>query len=223
MILSEAEMMNLLKLAVPKERAADAQAIASAALKMAIIRFSKANHADFNHKSVSFPLIANRRDHTIGQHIILSAGTKMLGIADVYISGESGNPVDVLSKEQFDGYAANSALTGKPLCCALHSDGVLSFYPTPDSAYVMQATIKVPIGKYDDIPEDAQPELKALAIEEVNLFMDANAVARKAAKAETAIKSMGTQQWHGQNIPLGRGMDNNGGGDKVDSGNLLGN
>ena len=222
MNLSESEMLNLLKLAVPKDRIADAQAIASAALKMAIIRFNKATHADFNHKSVKFSVIANRRDHTIGNHIVLSVGTKVLGIEDAYIAGASGNPIDVLSKSQFDGYAANSDLTGKPLICSYHSGDTLSFYPTPDSAYTIQATIKVPIGGYDSIPEDAQPELKALAIEEINVQTDAQAAMIKAQQAEVSIKSMGTQKWHGQNIPLGRGMDNSGR-SKVDSGNLLGN
>lgn len=223
MNLSESEMLNLLKLAVPKERLADAPAIASAALKMAIIRFNKATHADFNHKTVRFPLIANRRDHTIGQHIVLSVGTKMLGMANAYVTGSGGNPIEVLSKEQFDGYATNSDATGKPLACSFHSGEVLSFYPTPDSNYTIQATIKVPMGGYETIPEDAQADLKALALEEISVFLDPNAVARKAAKAETAIKSMGTQQWHGQNLTVGRGMDNGGSLNGVDSGNLLGN
>lgn len=223
MSLSEAEMINLLKLAVPKERVADQQAIASAALKMAIIRMNKALHADFNHKSVTFSLISGRRDHTIGQHIILSAGTKMLGISDVYVSGTSGGPIEVLSKEQFDGYAANSDNSGLPLFCSFHSGQVLSFFPTPDSAYTIQATIQIPVGNYDSIPEDAQPELKALAIEEINVMGDANAAMVKAQQAETSIKSMGTQKWTGQNIPVGRGIDPNRSVSKVDSSNLLGN
>jgi hypothetical protein len=223
MNLSEAEMISLLKLAVPKERIADAQAIASAALKMAIIRFNKATHADFNHKAVSFSVISGRRDHTIGNHIVFSVGTKVLGIADVYVSGTSGNPVEVLSKEQFDAYAVNSDDTGKPLACSFHSGDTLSFWPTPDSNYTIKATIKVPIGGYDTIPEDAQPELKALAIEEIVMLSDPNVVAMEAQKAEISIKSMGTQKWVGQNIPVGRGMDNTSTRSKVDSGNLLGN
>lgn len=222
--MTQQEMIDIVKLSVPKERMADAQSLASAAVKMAILRFNKAEHADFNHKTVTFRLSANKKDYTIGNDIMLSDATKIIGIADMYVDGVGGNQISVLTKEQFDGYAVNSALTGPPKVCALHSkSSILSFWPIPQSAHTIRATIKFPIEGFDSIPIEAQPELRAMATQEIIALTDPNMAAMQSNKAEVSVKSLGTEKWHGQNIPLGRGMDNGGGGKRVDSGNLLGN
>jgi hypothetical protein len=207
--MTESDMVNIVKLAVPAARSAEAGALANAAIKMAILRFNKAEQADFNHKEITFSLVANKKDYTIGKDLVFTDATKSLGFSDMYIDGTGGNPIEMLSHEQFAGYATNSVRAG--------------FWPIPDSAYTIRCMLKLPVAGFDSIPEESQPELKALALQEVLALVDPNVVAMQAAKAEITIRSLGTQKWSGQNIPVGRGMDNSGSRSKADSGNLLGN
>lgn len=219
--MTQQQMIDLLKIAVPADKQASAQALGLSAIQAAILRFNKAEHADFNHINTTFNLIAGRRDYKVGQHIITANATRWLGIADVYVDGKA---VDVLSREQYEGYALGNTLTGQPAICAFHSkDQTFVVWPTPTSALSTKVTIKTPISAYDDIPEEHQSDLLAIAREELIALMDAQAAMIKAQQAEVSIKSAGVQKWSGQNIPVGRGIDPNSSSKRVDSSNLLGN
>lgn len=195
---------------------ADAEEIAEAYVKMAVLKVGRTRGVNWNREAVTFNLVAGQSSYKVGQDI-LSDYADLRNLQTMYFTDAPDNPIALVDVNDFSIYARGSTSSGRPTMATLHSgETTLEFWPSPSSAYATWAYLRKKIENFADIPDDYHDVIFAVAMAMLS------SPSGFAAKGIKEVQEDSYTTWSGNIIPVSRSMDGTTGGDSSDSGNLRG-
>jgi len=194
---------------------ANAEEIAGAYVKMAVLKVGRTRGVSWNREGVAFTLTSGKASYKIGQEI-LKDYPDLRNLQSIHFTDAPDNPVDLVGVDEFSKFARGSSASGRPEKACLHSgETTLEFWPNPASAYATWAYLRKKIENFSDIPEDYHDVVFAVAMA---MLTSPSAFAAQGIKE---IKEDSYTTWEGNVFQVSRGIGGASGGG-ADSGNLRG-
>ena len=215
------ELVNVLALSLPASSGADAKVIAKSLLNMAVIKIGRMKNIPFNERVVPFALISGKKEYEIGRELF--SGLNVQNIRDMGRTDTAGYYTEIKSPEQFADVAKGGTATGYPAVGTIlrrNNASYLALYPIPDSAYAVEASVKVAINRIEDIPSQYHDALVPIAISVANAIKDPRVAIELAKEGLKDIQDCTMTGWSGTVIPAARNLGDQSSGVRADSMNL---
>jgi hypothetical protein len=221
--LTTKELLDVIVLSIPTNTGSDAKTIAQSILNMAIIKVGRMKNVSFNERIARFSLVAGQSEYEIGRDIF--NGLSVQNVKDMWRTDTTGSPIDILSNDKFHEYAKGQTRTGVPVVASIINRGganYLALAPIPDSAYPVEATVKMTLSKIEDIPIQYHDVLFPVAVSLVNSIKDPRIALELSRQGLKDIQDHTMVGWSGTVIQAERNMGDISNRRTSDSGNLRG-
>ena len=222
--MTEGQIIDLVAEAIPADRA-NRTALARTFVASAIVSVGRKNQVDFNLRTVTGTLTSGTKEYVIGKDIF--SGTETVScLANLHRTDTQRWPIEIVPPEEFYAKTGGATTTGAPTLATLEAGegGILSLvlYPTPDSAYTVKATAKVPVVKIEDIPEHFHDVIVTEAVLLYGAMHDPNLASLVSKKNERSMTDDRNMAYSGKRVRIEFGLGSRGG-RGASSRNLTGN
>jgi len=164
---------------------ANINATAKNVLTAAVGKVGRVQAVEFNRNQVTFNLTSGKASYKLKAEI-LSKHPILRNMEYMWITDEPGSHIQVLSYDDFSGWARGSSESGKPTKATLHSNDplILEVWPSPDDAYEVVAHAKENITDLQNIPAEYHDVVLAEAYKLVHAAANPGAAISLAAEGK---------------------------------------
>lgn len=216
--MNEDEVLDAIKLHIPATHSANAEKIAESLLKKAILKVGRTPSVNWNRTEVTFSLESGTARYELGSDLLVDY-EDLKNMQFLWRTDTPGEPIPIVSVNEFNKYARGSSSSGAPIIATLHSeDKILEIYPSPNSAYPLWGYAQRQITNFQDIPEEYHDVLIDYAVASMR---GENALVMAAEGLKDAQGDALTQ-WDGNTVPIIRHVGGRRQGRGADSYNLRG-
>jgi hypothetical protein len=216
--MSEADALAAIQLHIPARHSTNATVIAKSLLKKAVLKVGRTPSVHWNRTEVTFDLTSGQSRYELGHEILADIKT-LKNVQYLWCTDTPGDPVPIVSVNEFNAYARGSSASSRPQIATLHSkEKILEVWPSPNSDYAMWGYAQNRITNFKDIPDEYHDVVIDYAVASMRAE---NALTMAAGGLEDA-KGDAQAQWDGSTIPISRHVGRTSGRARADSHNLRG-
>lgn len=218
--MTEKDAIEAIKIHVPAGSESNADKVAGAVLKMAVLKVGRTPGVSWNRRHVTFSLTSGTSSYRVGVDILKSGDFEDLkNLQFVWRTDTKGEPIPIVQVQEFNKYARGGSSSGAPVVATLHSDDeTFEVYPSPDSAYELWGYVQLRITKFKDIPKDYHDVVVNYAV----ASLDRKSALKLAAAGLEDVKGDSLTKWEGNVIAISRHVGGSAGSKRADSHNLRG-